>query len=503
MKFLTTLGLASVASAHTLFTTLHIDGKNQGDGTCVRQPKEASTSNSPIYPIDGSVMACGYGGETAVDFVCPASNGARLTFEFRESPEYLRTGAIDSRHKGPCAVYIRKVDDIMNDSASGDGWFKIWEDGYDVESDTWCVDTLNANNGHLAVDLPTGLPSGYYLVRPEVLALHNANNGDPQFYTGCAQIFITDGPDVELTIPEKYSVSIPGYVSSEDAGLTFNIYDTPLGEYPLPGPEVYIPTSESVGSNQTQKTGVCPSDCEAKNANWCGKPLDNYSTEDACWTTSKNCWAQAETCWDSVPPSGSTGCTTWNNYCNKIDDECNAGNFGGLPDFDLSEINADVGGPWPAPYGSFNTTPIDGSSSGGSSGSSSSATGGSSGSTKTSAYEQPASTGDSSSEDKTSVYVVPSATGDSSSSAETSVYVLPESSETPTPSYSSVPEETSSSSGGDSSGLKISQDGRCGGETGQTCEGSAFGNCCSKKGRCGRKNRHCSCGCQEAFGICN
>lgn len=60
MKFLTTvLGLASAANAHTLFTTLFIDGENQGDGTCVRQPKDDSTANSPIYPIDGAAMACG------------------------------------------------------------------------------------------------------------------------------------------------------------------------------------------------------------------------------------------------------------------------------------------------------------------------------------------------------------------------------------------------------------------------------------------------------------
>ena len=60
MKFLTTvLGLASAANAHTLFTTLFIDGENQGDGTCVRQPKDASKANSPIYPIDGAAMACG------------------------------------------------------------------------------------------------------------------------------------------------------------------------------------------------------------------------------------------------------------------------------------------------------------------------------------------------------------------------------------------------------------------------------------------------------------
>lgn len=73
----------------------------------------------------------------------------------------------------------------------------------------------------------------------------------------------------------------------------------------------------------------------------------------------------------------------------------------------------------------------------------------------------------------------------------------------PTSTYASKPKQTSSVPVKEgSSGLKVSKDGRCGGETGQTCEGSSFGNCCSKKGRCGRKSRHCDCGCQNAFGIC-
>lgn len=65
MKFLVAaLGLASVANAHTLFTTLFINGKNQGDGTCVRQPKNGDgkdipSANAPIYPVTGDDMACG------------------------------------------------------------------------------------------------------------------------------------------------------------------------------------------------------------------------------------------------------------------------------------------------------------------------------------------------------------------------------------------------------------------------------------------------------------
>ncbi|KAH7150101.1 glycosyl hydrolase family 61-domain-containing protein [Dactylonectria estremocensis] len=504
MKFLATaLGFASAAGAHTLFTTFYVDGENQGDGTCVREPTDASKGNFPIYPLDGEAMACGSGGEIAAGYVCPASSGAQLTFEFRASPSYESSGVIAEGHKGPCTVYIKKVDDMFSDSASGSGWFKIWEDGYDVESDTWCTDTLIANNGHLSVDLPTGLPSGYYLVRPEVLALHAAVDGDPQFYTSCAQIFIESGPEIELEIPEKYEVSIPGYLTSDDASLTFNIYETPLGEYPIPGPDVYIPTSESIGSKQTQKDGVIPSGCLAKNANWCGEALDTYSTQDGCWASAEVCWNQADTCWDSVPPSGHSGCTTWNDYCTKIGDNCEAGNYAGLPDFDLSEIFADVPGPIPTPYGSFETTPVTGGESSDDSSDDASTTAKAASTTKVASTAQEAAAEETSVHSAAATTTAKAAvTTDEPVAEPTYVYEIPEVSEVATSTYSASPEQTSESSGNES-GLKVSEDGRCGGETGQTCEGSTFGNCCSKKGKCGRKTRHCSCGCQSAFGICD
>lgn len=348
-----------------------------------------------------------------------------------------------------------------------------------------------------------------------MLALHNALNGDPQFYAGCAQIFIEDGPEIDLDIPDKYNVSIPGYVSADDAGLTFNIYSEPLGAYPLPGPEVYIPVSEDIGKSHTQEDGVIPSDCLAKNANWCGKPLDDYSDQTGCWAAAKDCWNQADGCWDSAPPSGSLGCTTWNKYCNKINDACSAHSYGGLPDMDLPAGNAVVAGPIPAPYGSFNTTNVDGDSDSSDYTTTKAATTAkattSTKATKATTTAKATTTGDSSSEEtSTAAYEVPTAatTDESSSSEETSAaYEEPSSTETakaettekPTSTYSSVPEETT----GSSSGLKVSEDGLCGGETGQTCEGSSFGNCCSKKGRCGRKTRHCSCGCQSAFGQCD
>lgn len=97
-------------------------------------------------------------------------------------------------------MYLKKVDSAVNDPGHGDGWFKLFDDGYDAGSDKWCSDKLIDNNGYFSVVLPKGLQGGYYLARPELLALHNANKGDPQFYTSCAQIFLQSDGDL---VPES------------------------------------------------------------------------------------------------------------------------------------------------------------------------------------------------------------------------------------------------------------------------------------------------------------
>ncbi|KAH3935415.1 hypothetical protein HBI56_218240 [Parastagonospora nodorum] len=50
--------------------------------------------------------------------------------------------------------------------------------------------------------------------------------------------------------------------------------------------------------------------------------------------------------------------------------------------------------------------------------------------------------------------------------------------------------------------LKVSRDTKCGESSGQTCQGSSFGNCCSSYGWCGSTTGYCSSGCQSRFGSC-
>ncbi|KAK1255832.1 hypothetical protein MKX07_008091 [Trichoderma sp. CBMAI-0711] len=339
------LGLTCTASAHTTFTTLFIDKKNQGDGTCVRMPYDDKTATNPVKPITSSDMACGRNGGDPVPFICPAKKGSLLTFEFRLWPDAQQPGSIDPGHLGPCAVYLKKVDHMFSDSAAGGGWFKIWEDGYDSKTQKWCVDRLVKNNGLLSVRLPRGLPAGYYIVRPEILALHwAAHRDDPQFYLGCAQIFVDSDVRGPLEIPRRQQATIPGYVNAKTPGLTFDIYQDKLPPYPMPGPKVYIPPVNRDKPKQdlnagrlVQTDGLIPKDCLIKKANWCGRPVEPYSSARMCWRAVNDCYAQSKKCRESSPPIGLTNCDRWSNHCGKMDALCEQEKYKGPPKFTEKE----------------------------------------------------------------------------------------------------------------------------------------------------------------------
>jgi hypothetical protein len=53
------LALLGSVQAHTRFTTLFVDGHNQGDGVCIRMDMNGETCNSPIAGLQSPEMACG------------------------------------------------------------------------------------------------------------------------------------------------------------------------------------------------------------------------------------------------------------------------------------------------------------------------------------------------------------------------------------------------------------------------------------------------------------
>lgn len=207
-----------------------------------------------------------------------------MTFEFRFWPDGSQRGSIDKSHKGPCEVYMKKVDSAITDPGIGGGWFSIYRDAYDGTQ--WCSEKLIPNDGHLTVTIPQDLAPGAYLVRPVVLALHQADKTppNPQFYPGCAQVFMTsDG-----TAQPKDTVSIPGYVSFNDPAMTYHVWETPLKPFQWYGATPYVSGSGSkrnvhVRTTATQQEGLPPNGCLIPNDNWCGTTLPSCSDEGSCY----------------------------------------------------------------------------------------------------------------------------------------------------------------------------------------------------------------------------
>ncbi|GKT47910.1 chitin deacetylase ARB_04768 [Colletotrichum spaethianum] len=73
---------------------------------------------------------------------------------------------------------------------------------------------------------------------------------------------------------------------------------------------------------------------------------------------------------------------------------------------------------------------------------------------------------------------------------------------TSTRTTSSKTSAASTSAAPTSTALSISLDAKCGAAAGKTCQGSTFGNCCSKNGWCGSGATYCGTGCQSTYGSC-
>ncbi|KAI1169351.1 glycosyl hydrolase family 61-domain-containing protein [Nemania serpens] len=261
MKFLSSIGVAaflsSTARAHGVFSTVFIDGASQGDGKCLRTSLTIDNATSPITNLDSAELACGIAGLSPAPDTCNIKAGAKLSFEFRLWASGSPSGTIDGSHLGPMAIYAKQVDDASQDP-TGTGWFKLWEYGYDETSNTWATEKLIANDGIVSVQIPDTMAKGQYLIRPEIIALHNLAAGPAQFYTSCAQISVEGGSSKPLDIPTDDIVSIPGYIKASDPAVNFNSHPDAVKRFPyiLGGPKVY----EFPGTKETTEIAFGPLD---------------------------------------------------------------------------------------------------------------------------------------------------------------------------------------------------------------------------------------------------
>ncbi|KAK3356018.1 glycosyl hydrolase family 61-domain-containing protein [Neurospora tetraspora] len=232
--------LVASASAHTIFQKVSVNGADQGQLKGIRAP----ANNNPVTNVQSSDMAC-----NAVSIkdsnVLTVPAGAKVGHWWGHeiggaSGPNDADNPIAASHKGPVIVYLAKVDNAATTGTSGLKWFKVAEAG--LSGGKWAVDDLIANNGWSYFNMPTCIAPGQYLMRAEIIALHNAGSpAGAQLYIGCAQINVTGGGS---SSPSS-TVSFPGAYSASDPGILLNIYgssgktDNGGKPYQIPGPSLF------------------------------------------------------------------------------------------------------------------------------------------------------------------------------------------------------------------------------------------------------------------------
>ncbi|KAK0725018.1 glycosyl hydrolase family 61-domain-containing protein [Lasiosphaeris hirsuta] len=234
MRFITAalaLAASSCVCAHTTMFSVSVDGADQGDGrnVYIRSPP----NNSPVKDLASPDLVCNVDGGKAVTSFVKAAAGSTLTFEWFH--DNRGDDIIDGTHKGPIITYIAPF-------TTGNGaqaiWTKIAEAGF--AGGKWAVDTLIANRGKNDFVLPADLAAGQYLIRQEIIALHEADAAfnvnaarGAQFYPSCVQVEVAGSG---TAVPSQNFNVNTGYTFG-DPGILFNLYAA-FTSYPIPGPAI-------------------------------------------------------------------------------------------------------------------------------------------------------------------------------------------------------------------------------------------------------------------------
>ncbi|KAJ2488357.1 hypothetical protein IWW37_004857 [Coemansia sp. RSA 2050] len=165
--------------------------------------------------------------------------GKPFVLQYQESVKSSRF--IEPAHKGPVMIYLAPLES----NGEGDVWFKIFEKGFDPKTKKFYNEELMLTEGRMEFAIPEDIPAGNYLMRTEVIALHQADDeGKAEFYPNCAQIkLISEG----TAKPKGYA--IPGIYSPKDPGLLIDIYSK-VTSYKIPGPPMYSEDLEVTPVNQ-------------------------------------------------------------------------------------------------------------------------------------------------------------------------------------------------------------------------------------------------------------
>ncbi|KAI5918488.1 glycosyl hydrolase family 61-domain-containing protein [Camillea tinctor] len=241
--------LVAAVSAHQNFHQFWVNDVSPGYQVAIRMPP----SNSPVTDVTSDDIACNVNGSITPSGVetYAANEGDKITVNWDISS-----------HPGPITHFLfGPVDDASQASGIGAGWFKI--DELDYQNGTWANEVVGNNGGNYTFSLPTGLESGDYLLRSEMLALHGAQTvGGAQFYIGCAQLKITGtggGCSPTISLPGAYNAEDDNiYIPDVYNGFDPTTYSAPGGSVAVCGASGSTPATTTKAAQLSSSAAALP-----------------------------------------------------------------------------------------------------------------------------------------------------------------------------------------------------------------------------------------------------
>lgn len=194
--------------------------------------------NPTLDPSDSKVMC---NGGTSAPLSATIAAGSKITAFWAQWTHV----------PGSVSVYLYKCSGAFSScTGGGAGWFKIDEAGLlsgTMYDGVWGLGTVDSTKQWTST-IPPQLAPGNYLIRHELIAVHQTNT--PQFYAECAQLVITGSGSSSPT--SEYLVAIPGYAKLSDANVKVDIYSEAAKTttcWDVPGPPVWGGVSYSTTGN--------------------------------------------------------------------------------------------------------------------------------------------------------------------------------------------------------------------------------------------------------------
>jgi hypothetical protein len=214
--FSSLLALLPLASAHGAVTSYSIGGKAYPGYEGFSPSSSPQTIQRQWKNYDPTMTV------TDMNMRCNGGTSAQLSATIKAGENITAIWKQWTHQQGPVMVWMYDCGADFK-SCAGDkaSWFKIdqmgmW--GSVMNSNNWAT-AMVYKNLKWSSKIPANLKPGNYLIRHELLALHQANT--PQFYAECAQL-VVEGNGTAAP-PASFLKKIPGYAPQADPGVTVSI----------------------------------------------------------------------------------------------------------------------------------------------------------------------------------------------------------------------------------------------------------------------------------------